>query len=246
MFEHIISLGHFCGVAQELERLGLRDASYPFDWLITTREPLHQLIDSHFDGFLEYDYLYQSREERKIYRNKYYNFGVSFYHDFSKYKPLDVQLDEVKEKYARRIERFYTAITEPALFIRYVNNEDDAEYYSKHFDECLERYKQFCPESELIFVVNDEYKSFNIPNAFYVEKDENDTVARRFTEKNEELFDFLTGDEIYDKAKRQKNLAVYNETQKKKQQQNGIANKILKKAESKIRKPYKHINTIEK
>lgn len=246
MFEHIISLGHFCGVAQELERLGLRDASYPFDWLITTREPLHQLIDSHFDGFLEYDYLYQSREERKIYRNKYYNFGVSFYHDFSKYKPLDVQLDEVKEKYARRIERFYTAITEPALFIRYVNNEDDAEYYSKHFDECLERYKQFCPESELIFVVNDEYKNFNIPNAFYVEKDENDTVARRFTEKNEELFDFLTGDEIYDKAKRQKNLAVYNETQKKKQQQNGIANKILKKAESKIRKQYKHINTIEK
>lgn len=246
MFEHIISLGHFCGVAQELERLGLRDASYPFDWLITTREPLHQLIDSHFDGFLEYDYLYQSREERKIYRNKYYNFGVSFYHDFSKYKPLDVQLDEVKEKYARRIERFYTAITEPALFIRYVNNEDDAEYYSKHFDECLERYKQFCPENELIFVVNDEYKNFNIPNAFYVEKDKNDTVARRFTEKNEELFDFLTGDEIYDKAKRQKNLAVYNETQKKKQQQNGIANKILKKAESKIRKPYKHINTIEK
>lgn len=246
MFEHIISLGHFCGVAQELERLGLRDASYPFDWLITTREPLHQLIDSHFDGFLEYDYLYQSREERKIYRNKYYNFGVSFYHDFSKYKPLDVQLDEVKEKYARRIERFYTAIAEPALFIRYVNNEDDAEYYSKHFDECLERYKQFCPENELIFVVNDEYKNFNIPNAFYVEKDENDTVARRFTEKNEELFDFLTGDEIYDKAKRQKNLAVYNETQKKKQQQNSAVNRVLRKAENKLRKQYTHSRTVNK
>lgn len=40
MFKHIISLGHFCGVAQELERLGLRDASYPFEWLITSSSAL--------------------------------------------------------------------------------------------------------------------------------------------------------------------------------------------------------------
>ena len=66
MFKHIISLGHFCGVAQELERLGLRDASYPFDWLITKREPLHRLINNHFDGFLEYDNLYQSQAEKNI------------------------------------------------------------------------------------------------------------------------------------------------------------------------------------
>ena len=170
MFKHIISLGHFCGVAQELERLGLRDASYPFDWLITKREPLHRLINNHFDGFLEYDNLYQSQAEKNIYRNKYYDFGVSFYHDFSRYIPLDAQLDEVQKKYARRIERFYTAITEPTLFIRYVNNEDDAEYYSKHSDERLAYYKQFCSENELIFVVNDEYKNFNIPNANYVDK----------------------------------------------------------------------------
>lgn len=246
MFEHIISLGHFCGVAQELERLGLRDASYPFDWLITTREPLHQLIDSHFDGFLEYENLYQYQVVKNVYRNKHYDFGVSFYHDFSKYKPLDVQLDEVKEKYARRIERFYTAIAEPTLFVRYVSNKADAEYYSNHSGECLAYYKQFCPENELLFVVDDRYKQFGIPNAYYVKRDENDSVARHFADKNKELRDFLLSDEIYDKNERQKNLAVYNETQKKKQQQNGIANKILKKAESKIRKPYKHINTIEK
>lgn len=244
MFKHIISLGHFCSVAQELERLGLRDASYPFDWLITKREPLHRLINNHFDGFLEYDNLYQSQAEKNIYRNKYYDFGVSFYHDFSRYIPLDAQLDEVQKKYARRIERFYTAITEPTLFIRYVNNEDDAEYYSKHSDERLAYYKQFCSENELIFVVNDEYKNFNIPNAYYVEKDKNDTVARRFADKNKVLLDFLLSDEIYDKNKRQKNLAVYNENQKKKQHRNSAVNKVLKKAENKLRKQYTHNRTV--
>lgn len=245
MFEHIISLGHFCGPAQELERLGLRDASYPFDWIITKREPLHRLIDSHFDGFLEYDYLYQSRKERKIYRNKFYDFDLGFYHDFSKYKPLGAQIDEVKEKYERKIERFYNAIKEPTLFIRYVNNEEDAKYYSGHYDECLKRYRQFCPENELIFVVDKRFENLNIKNAFYVENDPNDTVARRFTEKNKELLDLLMSDEIYDKTKRQKNLAFYNERQKKTQKQNGIVNKILEKVQSKIRKPYQHIKTIE-
>lgn len=85
-------------------------------------------------------------------------------------------------------------------------------------------YKQFCPENELIFVVNDEYRNFNIPNAYYVEKDENDTVARRFTDKNKELRDFLLSDEIYVKNERQKNLAVYNESQKKNQHRSSVVN----------------------
>lgn len=34
-YKHVISLGFFCSVALELERKGLRDASYPFDWLIS-------------------------------------------------------------------------------------------------------------------------------------------------------------------------------------------------------------------
>lgn len=245
MFKHIISLGHFCGVAQELERLGLRDASYPFDWLITKREPLHQLIDNHFDGFLEYDNLYQYSPIGNIYKNKQYGYGVSFYHDFSRYKPLDEQIDEVQKKYTRRIERFYTAITEPTLFIRYVNNEDDAEYYSKHSDERLAYYKQFCPENELIFVVDEKFRNLTIKNAFYVKSDFNDTVARRFTDKNKELLDLLLSDEIYDKNERRKNLAVYNESKKKKQYKNSAVNKVLKKAESKLRKQYKHVNTTE-
>lgn len=32
----IVSLGCFCGVAQEMGRISFRDGSYPFDWLISS------------------------------------------------------------------------------------------------------------------------------------------------------------------------------------------------------------------
>ncbi len=156
-FCHIISLGHFCGVAQELERLGLRDASYPFDWLITQRESVEKLIKNRFKDFLSYDLLYQDSEHPQIYRNKEYDFGVSFYHDFSGYIPLEKQLDAVTEKYNRRIDRFYTAISEPTLFIRYVNNESDALFYKMNFERSLKFFKSFCPQNELMLVIDSKY-----------------------------------------------------------------------------------------
>ena len=35
MYERVISLGWFCGPALEMKRIGLRDGSYPFDWMLT-------------------------------------------------------------------------------------------------------------------------------------------------------------------------------------------------------------------
>lgn len=34
-YENFISLGYFCSVALELQRLGLRSCSSPFDWCIS-------------------------------------------------------------------------------------------------------------------------------------------------------------------------------------------------------------------
>lgn len=35
-YTNYISLGYFCGVAQDLEKLGLRSYSAPFDWGISS------------------------------------------------------------------------------------------------------------------------------------------------------------------------------------------------------------------
>lgn len=34
-YKHVISLGSFCSPALKIERLGLRDGSYPFDWVLS-------------------------------------------------------------------------------------------------------------------------------------------------------------------------------------------------------------------
>ena len=50
-FSHFISLGYFCSVALELERVGLRSASSPFDWLVSDFSGVIDLIENHFDSF---------------------------------------------------------------------------------------------------------------------------------------------------------------------------------------------------
>lgn len=118
---NFISLGYFCGVAQDLEALGLRDASYPFDWCISNYEGVIKAIDNRFSDFMAYENLSQSAETRKHYMDTAYE--IFFFHDFSQYKSLDEQYFLVKEKYRRRINRFLKRIEQPTCFVRYIANE---------------------------------------------------------------------------------------------------------------------------
>lgn len=120
-FTHFISLGYFCGVARDLEKMGLRSVSLPFDWCISDYQGVIKAIEDKFELFLERDYLVQDKVSRNHYLNTIYN--IWFYHDFSEYKSLDEQMDQVREKYSRRIKRFLKDIQSPTLFIRYISNE---------------------------------------------------------------------------------------------------------------------------
>ena len=51
---NIVSLGCFCSAAMELERIGLRNCSLPFDWVISGNLNLMlDLIENNFIGFAE-------------------------------------------------------------------------------------------------------------------------------------------------------------------------------------------------
>ena len=57
-FSNIVSLGSFCSVAMELEKKGLRGASYPFDWLISDSfECVISEIENGFGDFLNLEFL---------------------------------------------------------------------------------------------------------------------------------------------------------------------------------------------
>ena len=186
-FDHIISLGYFCSVASDLERLGLRSASSPFDWCISNFEGVISAIGHRFDGFLDYGLLSQSTAEGKDYFNSRYR--IWFFHDFDEYRPLGKQLDAVAAKYKRRIDRFYENISHPTLFIRYISNEtvnqdgksEELDFIEHHYDDIVSLLKSFNGENEIIFLANREVESEMI-DIYHVSVAENATSNSRSQE----------------------------------------------------------------
>ncbi len=190
-YKYIVSLGHFCSPAMEFEKINRRAFSLPFDWLITPElSVVIDLINNRFEDFLNEDYMFQFKEYPEYYRNKKYN--VDFYHDFSPFKRFDSQIQEVAKKYNRRIERFYTIIKQPTLFVRYITKKD-VEYINKNYDSILRLIKSFNPQNDILFVANNDiHLNIQTANAvYYVERDLNDAVARNFLSVNDELSQYI-------------------------------------------------------
>ena len=205
-FEQIVSLGWFCSTASELDRMGLRDTSFPFDWLGTPLQSIFDLIDNHFEDFLTYDLLYQNTKEKRGYKNIKYD--LVFFHEFSRHHPLADQIEAVQEKYKRRIALFYERIKKPTLFLRYIENQEEAKYLENNYDFVLSYIKKFNENNEIVFVSNDTIKA-DIPGIHYVQPDEGDTVARYFLKKAPALQDYLCSG-IFPEDRRKKNQRRYN------------------------------------
>ncbi|MCH5296319.1 MAG: hypothetical protein J1E85_01470 [Ruminococcus sp.] len=203
---NVISLGCFCSVALELEKNGLRDASYPFDWLITRdfSKVLH-LIETNFDNFLNEDNLIQSISSRNYYYDEIQK--IWFYHDFSSNSDLHSQMDDVKEKFNRRINRFYSAIKQPTTFIRYVKNQKDADYINQYSKKIENIIKRFCPHNQIIYFYNDDLV-LNVEDSYSVKVDRNDSVSRHPFRQHMDLLENLI--ENYDDKKREENIKRYN------------------------------------
>lgn len=233
-YKHFISLGFFCSVALELERIGLRECSSPFDWCISDWKGVENCIRNNFEGFLDFSSLYQNSIDRSIYKNKD---GIAFFHDFDKYKTLDKQLEKIKNKYERRITKFYTNISEPTLFIRYIKDREELLYLEEHYKEILNWIKEYNSYNNIFFVSNSNLTS-TILKIYNVDADPNDSVARRFLDKNDDIFNFLNNVEYNN---REKNLNHYN---KKERKRKGLLfrlyRKILKKIHSILRQEYIH------
>ena len=65
-YKHFISLGYFCSVALELERIGLRNCSSPFDWCITEWKGLEKALTTRFQNFLKYENLYHDINDKRL------------------------------------------------------------------------------------------------------------------------------------------------------------------------------------
>lgn len=212
-----ISLGYFCGIANELGRLGLRTASSPFDWILSDFEGVITNIENHFTNYLNYNFMSQNMQNHAVYKDT--NSNIIFCHDFNKYKSLKKQLPKVAKKYNKRIERFYKLITSPTLFIRYISDEETINGISKellyiedNYDKILKLLKSFNSSNDILFIANNGVLSSNL-TIYNVPKDDNDVVARKPIFANPDLEKKLNDVEIPNK---QKNINRYLKKEKRK------------------------------
>lgn len=214
-FEHYISLGHCCYVGIELQKLGLRDSSMPFDWYRTRWKAIEYSFINNFENYLNYDSLFQKKSALHIYKNL--DYGVGFVHDFVDNKSLKSQINAVRKKYERRIDRFWLHISEPTLFIRYMWDYDELVYVAAHYDEIETMIKKHNPNNEIIFISHDVPENADISAIkflFFINKPDGEELNTHPLSSNEELFSFLKN---VNYSKRESNLK-FNEHKKLKKQ----------------------------
>ncbi|MCU7557555.1 papain-like cysteine peptidase [Macrococcus capreoli] len=227
--KNIISLGFFCGPAQELEKYGFRSSSFPFDWLISDFKGVNELVQNNFIQFLDESLLLQNEVNRSYYKNKKYN--VQFFHDFDRFLPLSEQLENVQNKYKRRIEKFYSTIKAPTIFLRYIEDENELNYINENYFAIESLYKSFNKENEIIYIINDDLSSSIIQHQYKVKKDVNDSVCRKPLDYLPDLVDYLNKE--FDNGIRKSNLEYFQSKSIKKQS-------IAEKMKNKFKKPYRH------
>lgn len=239
-FENYISLGYFCSISLELEQYGLRSFSAPFDWCKSSFQGVLAAIENGFQDFTDPALLAQGEK----FRERYYNtkYGIWFFHDFDKYKPLEEQIPEVKQKYDRRIKRFYESIKSPTLFIRYISDEQktpegksaELQWIEENCSRIEELLKSFNPHNEILYIANEGVDSDQI-RIFHVAKDENDVVNRKPFSANKELEKIFTSVSF----NREENLQFQQNKQKKKKSQK-LAKALQSRWKKLFRKEYVH------
>lgn len=136
-YDIIYSLGRDCSCADYLKINNLRRTSGPFDWLTNAGfEERFRLILNDFKDFMNIeDFRFLPKDETMFndeacdyYENTRTHFY--YYHDFPKDIPLSDSFDAIKEKYDRRINRFYGKLKESksvllVWFSHYHNTPDE-------------------------------------------------------------------------------------------------------------------------
>jgi len=112
----VVSLGSHCEVANIFRTLGSRYFSTPVDWLLSLdHKGLISLIDDKFKYLFDEKFLSYYPAGYVI--NSYYN--IDFRHDWPD-SDLHKHLPSIKEKYERRIERFFNLqeLSNRVFFVR--------------------------------------------------------------------------------------------------------------------------------
>lgn len=115
-YDLIVSLGASCACTMALRDVGLQQGSWPLDWaaspgLVRAVETIENDFEHWFDcEDLElWDVRLQEGGVQRVYRNRRTGFG--FPHEFTNASPIEKSYAVEREKYLRRIDRFYRCVS---------------------------------------------------------------------------------------------------------------------------------------
>ncbi len=211
-FQHVIAFGCACNVAAGLSRLGLREHSGPFDWIMSNMQLNLTLIKNGFRDFMLKENLIHRHHPMNNgqFFDQYYHIG--FIHDFdpSQNAPsLDEQYPIVRARYQRRIDYLMESLKEPTLLVHSFWGHE-VTYLEEHIDEIMATIKSFHPDNDIIFMTNECDPADHPKLKLYkVNVYDDDHVLGRSFDDDPELKAFLMSDETYPVEKRAKNLSFF-------------------------------------
>jgi hypothetical protein len=166
-----IPLGSDCSLAYNLQKFGLRKASYLFDWSKVSIKQLIEILDKRFFNFLsidEWDILEQSdmfprnllenlenaeHIEKSRLKIKHKKYGVVYPHESNGY---EIDMNFVIEKFRRRMERLIVDLNSNIKKKIYVGSDKIKSDEILQLNETLIRFG--CKNYELIVIDFSKYQ----------------------------------------------------------------------------------------
>lgn len=146
------SLGWYCGTASSLSKLGLRNASGPFDWFCSDYWAVLKIIENEFSDFMNVDNLVEKDGDKKVFIDKKY--GFYFNHDVK--NDYSEERDDILKKYNRRAKRFIGSICRPTLFFRCVRSEDEIKYINENWEYAEGVIKKYNENNGIVYVIRSD------------------------------------------------------------------------------------------
>jgi hypothetical protein len=130
---NFLTIGYDCSTASALKNLGLRNYALPFDWTIASVDSIEKCFIENFQRFHTGLYLNYKQTRLKD------TYGFEFPHDYPTIEndnrqneesvivdDWNIHYDVVREKYKRRIERFYNIVNDdkPIIILSRYKTQD--------------------------------------------------------------------------------------------------------------------------
>lgn len=166
-----ISIGSNCDVSSTLRNYGVRQMAFPFDWNLTSLYMVYNILHNNFKDYLSDVYIGESTERLYIDDNRKTSgeliipiickkYNVLFPHDMK----INESINEVQNKYLRRIERFKEIINDKSKIIylvyhnpRFCLNEWQRSVYKQYDENILDKINDFSP-AEYISKIKEIFK----------------------------------------------------------------------------------------